>query len=169
MSDAAGARTIEDTLAGAFVPDLLDTLNDYDDETPPTRAEFNALIQTIRRLVSATNGAISLGDGKQSSRTGNLNAQNIQINIVDTATVLEVPHGLGRKPVGYLWYVQRYTARSGGAAPILVPCGSDGNVSLGGGDNAVDNVPTAWDNRMVFFTAEGDAAWLPALYRVILF
>lgn len=176
MADHAGARTIEDTQEGVFVPDLLDTLQSYEDDTPPTRAEFVALINTLRMAIAGFNGGISLGDGKQSSRTGNLNAQNIQITVRDTAALLAIPHGLGRKPVGYFWFPQRFPQRSGGAVPLLIPCGTDGNVAWGGGDNAVDSVPSAWDNRMVFFTAEGDSGWLTpnaqgltALYRIVLY
>jgi hypothetical protein len=168
MSDAPGARTFSDSTLG-HVPVYLDVFRDLtsgDKEISAT--EVRALVDQLRSLIEAANGGLSFGDGRQSSRMGNFNGQTIQYKVVDTATVLEIPHGLGRKPVGYWAWPQKFTARSGGGVPLLIPCGSDGDVLWGGGDNNSESLPSDWDNRMVYFSAEGDAGWLPGYYTISL-
>lgn len=168
MSDELGARTPPDITTG-WIPNSLDVLKDYTGEGTITGQQMRVIIDTLILLTNAYNGNISLGTAAQSSRAGNLAAQYIQYNFVDTARVEAIPHALGRKPVGWIVVNEKFTARSGGAVPKLVATGEDGDVSYGGGDNSIDNVPSAWDNRMVYFTAEGDNAWLPGLFRVLLF
>ena len=56
----------------------------------------------ILSVVSKINGGLSLGDGSQSSRTGNLNGQWIEWKFSATPDSEEkIPHSLGRVPVGY--------------------------------------------------------------------
>jgi len=65
----------------------------------PTAAYLTA---ALRAIIEKFNGAISLGNGSSGYRAGNLDAQYIDVftpSVPDTE--IEIPHGLGRKPVGY--------------------------------------------------------------------
>jgi hypothetical protein len=55
----------------------------------------------IRGIIAKINGAISLGTGISSTRAGNLDAQYVDVYTPGADTEFAVPHGLGRKPVGY--------------------------------------------------------------------
>lgn len=165
MSDTRGARNIEETTTG-FVSDVMTQIEGASKVS--TEQQLLVLVQQVRFILDGINGGLSFGNGKQSSRVGNVDAVNIQYNVVDTSVVLEIPHDLARKPVGYWVFPHKFTARSGGAVPILIPCGSDGDVLYGGGDSDSDLIPSDWDNRMVYFSAEGDAGWLPGKYRIVL-
>lgn len=166
MSDSPGARTIEETTTG-FVSDVITQVEGDNHATP--EQQLNILIQQVRYLVDAVNGGLSFGDGKQSTRMGNVGGVCIQYKVIDTSVLLEIPHNLGRKPVGYWAIPDKFTARSGGAVPLLIPCGSNGDVLYGGPDSNASNIPSDWDNRMCYFSAEGDAGWLPGYYRIWLF
>lgn len=167
MSVAFGSRTRPPDGTG-YVTDLTNAIEAPHDGKI-TWAHVQPIVNTIRALVTAVNGNLSFGDGTQSSRAGNLAAQYIQYKFVDTAIVQAIPHDLGRRPIGWIVVNEKFTARSGGAVPKLVATGEDGSVAYGGADNSVDSVPTAWDHRMIYFTAEGDNAWLPGLFRILLF
>lgn len=65
----------------------------------PTASYLTAALRTI---IAKFNGAISLGNGLSGYRAGNIDAQ--YIDVFTPATPDEefiVPHGLGRKPIGY--------------------------------------------------------------------
>lgn len=55
----------------------------------------------VRGLISKINGNISLGTGDSSTRAGNIDAQYIDVYTPGADTEFAVPHGLGRKPIGY--------------------------------------------------------------------
>ena len=59
------------------------------------------LSSAIRSLISKLNGQISLGTGISSTRAGNLDAQYVDVYTPGADTEFAVPHGLGRKPIGY--------------------------------------------------------------------
>lgn len=59
------------------------------------------LSQSIRGIISKFNGGISLGNGLSGYRAGNLDAQYIDVYTPGADTEFIVPHGLGRKPIGY--------------------------------------------------------------------
>jgi hypothetical protein len=168
VSDAAGARTYEGLTTG-HVGSTLDVFRDFTETPELSGDQLRALVDQLQMVIALVNGNISLGNGVQSSRMGNMAGQNLQYVFNDTATVAEIPHDIGRKPIGWIVVGERFTARAGGACPKLVACGSDGNIQFGGGENAIDNIPSDWDNRMVYFTAEGDGGWLPGLFRIWLF
>jgi len=163
MSDLTGARTVEETTTG-YVQDLL-TQVDGNNASPQ---QISTLFAQVRLILDAVNGRLSFGDGKQSSKIGNIDGVNVQYKFTAVGRVEKIPHNLGRKPVGYVVVGQQFSA-VGAQPPHLISCGSDGGVLYGGGDNRVDAVPTDWDNRMVYFRVEGDASWLPGLYRIWLF
>lgn len=55
----------------------------------------------LKDVITAINGRISLGDGFQASRSGNIDGQWIELTSPSVAnTQFAVPHGLGRRPVG---------------------------------------------------------------------
>lgn len=168
MADTIGARTYADSTTG-HVGSNLDIFRDFTDKAEITGQDIRGFVDQIQKVLDVINGNISLGDGKQSSRMGNMAGQNIQYIFNDTSTVEAIPHALGRKPIGWIIVGERFTARSGGACPKLVATGSNGDVLYGGGDNAADGTPSDWDNRMCYFSAEGDAGWLPGLFRIWLF
>ena len=56
----------------------------------------------ILTLVGKINGRLTLGDGSQSSRSGNVDGQWIEWKFSATINSTErIPHGLGRVPIGY--------------------------------------------------------------------
>ena len=60
------------------------------------------LSTTLRGMIDKFNGGISLGNGLSGYRSGNLDAQYIDVFTPSVAdTEFAVPHGLGRKPIGY--------------------------------------------------------------------
>lgn len=60
------------------------------------------LSSTLRGIIDKFNGGISLGNGLSGYRAGNLDAQYIDVFTPGVAdTEFAVPHGLGRKPIGY--------------------------------------------------------------------
>lgn len=60
------------------------------------------LSTTLRGMIDKFNGGISLGNGLSGYRSGNLDAQYIDVFTPGVAdTEFAVPHGLGRKPIGY--------------------------------------------------------------------
>jgi hypothetical protein len=65
----------------------------------PTAAYLTSALRTI---IAKFNGAISLGNGSSGYRAGNLDAQYIDVFTPSVAdTEFDIPHGLGRKPIGY--------------------------------------------------------------------
>jgi len=48
------------------------------------------------------NGNIGLGSGNSGSTLGKLNAKYVEFSTAVTDTIVTVPHGLARTPVGYL-------------------------------------------------------------------
>jgi len=60
------------------------------------------ITDTVRGLVRAYNGGISFGDGSNSSQSGNIDGQTKEVFFPDANTDVEVPHGLGRPPIGII-------------------------------------------------------------------
>lgn len=60
------------------------------------------ITDSIRNIIRALNGKLSLGDGSQSSQSGNLDGQTKEVTFTSANTDYEVPHGLGRVPIGIL-------------------------------------------------------------------
>lgn len=57
----------------------------------------------LQEMIRQFNGRISIGSGLSGHRAGNLDAQYIDVVVPSVAnTEFIVPHGLGRKPVGYI-------------------------------------------------------------------
>lgn len=65
-------------------------------------ATADYLSQSIRGIIAKFNGGISLGKGLSGWRAGNLDAQYIDVFTPATPDLeFAIPHGLGRKPIGY--------------------------------------------------------------------
>lgn len=166
MSQGIGSRTVEENTIG-HVADLLVQMDINAEGNLAT--QVTTLLEQVRLLLIAVNGKLSLGDGRQSSLLGNIDGVNVQYNFTTVATVQAIPHNLGRKPVGWKIVDVHYSAIGTDPPPSIISCGSDGDVLYGGGDNRVDGQKSDWDNRLIYLRAEGNADWLPALYRIQLF
>lgn len=60
------------------------------------------LTASLRTIIAKFNGGISFGNGQSGYRAGNIDAQYIDVFTPSVAdTEFAVPHGLGRKPIGY--------------------------------------------------------------------
>lgn len=67
-----------------------------------TEQQAAFLSQSLRGLIRAFNGQISFGDGSNSSQSGNIDGQTKEVFFPDANTDVEIPHGLGRVPIGVL-------------------------------------------------------------------
>ena len=56
----------------------------------------------IRGIIRAINGGISFGDGSNSSLSGNIDGQTKEVYFALANTDEEIPHGLGRPPIGVI-------------------------------------------------------------------
>lgn len=65
-----------------------------------TVRQLSALSDTINSLVRAVNGRLSFGDGSHGSWSGNIDGHTKTVYFAEADTDYEVPHGLGRKPIG---------------------------------------------------------------------
>ena len=60
------------------------------------------LSEAVRGLIRHINGQISFGDGSNSSLSGNIDGQTKEVYFPDANTDVEIPHGLGRVPIGII-------------------------------------------------------------------
>lgn len=67
-----------------------------------TDTQVSYLTDAIKRVISAINGKITLGDSTNSSQSGNIDGQWKEVTFASANTDYEVPHGLGRVPVGII-------------------------------------------------------------------
>jgi hypothetical protein len=169
MSDATGARVVDDNTTG-HVPYILTEQGTEGLTLDRLEQHIDTLTEQVRLLVTAVNGKLSVGDGKQSTITGCLDGVNIQYSFTSVAAVQAIPHNLGRKPIGWLVVDVQWAAIGTNPMPDILSCGSSGDPLYGGADNKVSAVPTDWDNRVVYFRLAGaNTNWLPALFRIWLF
>lgn len=67
-----------------------------------TSIQVTFITDGIRNLLRAFNGLISFGDGSNSSQSGNIDGHTKEVTFVSANTDYEVPHGLGRVPIGII-------------------------------------------------------------------
>lgn len=67
-----------------------------------TDTQIAQVASTVRSIIAAINGRISFGDGLQSSQSGNIDGHTKEVVFVNANTDYEVPHGLGRVPIGII-------------------------------------------------------------------
>jgi hypothetical protein len=65
-----------------------------------TEAQIGAIVDAIRNLQRLVNGKLSLGDGTNSTQSGNIDGHTKEVTFVNANTDYEVPHGLKRVPIG---------------------------------------------------------------------
>ncbi len=74
-----------------------------DAEGKATGGAILSLNETIERIIGAINGLLSLGDGTQGARAGNLDGQYLEFTSPSTPDEeFQVFHGLDRDPAGYI-------------------------------------------------------------------
>lgn len=67
-----------------------------------TNQQAAYITDSIRGLIRALNGGISFGDGSNSSLSGNIDGHTKEVYFPSANTDVEVPHGLGRPPIGII-------------------------------------------------------------------
>lgn len=67
-----------------------------------TATQVSYLTSGLRGVIAAINGKMSFGDGSQSSQSGNIDGQTKEVTFTNANTDYEVPHGLGRVPIGII-------------------------------------------------------------------
>jgi hypothetical protein len=67
-----------------------------------TDQQASYITDAVRNLISAYNGGVSFGDGSNSSHSGNIDGHTKEVYFPLANTDVEVPHGLGRPPIGIL-------------------------------------------------------------------
>ena len=60
------------------------------------------ITDAVRSLIRAFNGGVSFGDGSNSSHSGNIDGHTKEVYFPVANTDVEVPHGLGRPPIGVI-------------------------------------------------------------------
>jgi hypothetical protein len=67
-----------------------------------TEQQASYLSDTVRGIVRKLNGQVSFGNGDNSSQSGNIDGQTKEVYFPAANTDVEVPHGLGRVPIGII-------------------------------------------------------------------
>jgi hypothetical protein len=60
------------------------------------------LVDSLRNIIRTVNGLLSFGNGSNSSQSGNIDGQTKEVTFVTANADYEVPHGLGRVPIGII-------------------------------------------------------------------
>lgn len=67
-----------------------------------SEVQVTALVDAVRSALRAINGKLTFGDGSHSSQSGNIDGHTKEVTFTNANTDYEVPHGLGRVPIGIL-------------------------------------------------------------------
>lgn len=67
-----------------------------------TDTQVSYIFDKLRVLIQAVNGRLTFGDGQQSSQSGNIDGHTKEVVFTNANTDYEVPHGLGRVPIGII-------------------------------------------------------------------
>lgn len=67
-----------------------------------TDTQVNSIVEGVRQLLRAVNGRMSFGNGVHSSQSGNIDGHTKEVTFVSANTDYEIPHGLGRVPIGMI-------------------------------------------------------------------
>lgn len=93
------ARSERRSTGVGMIPDLPAVASE-DGKLTATQVAF--LTDAIKRIIATINGQITFGDGVNSSQSGNIDGQWKEVTFTNANTDYEVPHGLGRLPVGVI-------------------------------------------------------------------
>jgi hypothetical protein len=80
-----------------MVADLPPVISEDGNLTPTQVASISDGIRSTQRAV---NGKISFGNGVNSTQSGNIDGHTKEVTFASANTDYEVPHGLGRVPIG---------------------------------------------------------------------
>lgn len=67
-----------------------------------TETQAAYITDAIRGIIRAINGKITFGSGVHSSQSGNIDGHTKEHTFVLANTDYEIPHGLGRVPIGII-------------------------------------------------------------------
>lgn len=67
-----------------------------------TNQQATYLSDSLRTIIRALNGRLTFGDGTHSSQSGNIDGQTKEHYFAVKNTDYEIPHGLGRVPIGII-------------------------------------------------------------------
>lgn len=67
-----------------------------------TDTQINSIVESVRGLGRAVNGKLTFGNGVHSSQSGNIDGHTKEVTFVSANTDYEIPHGLGRVPIGLI-------------------------------------------------------------------
>lgn len=67
-----------------------------------TPVQITSITDSVRNVIRSFNGKLSFGDGSNSSQSGNIDGHTKEVTFVNANTDYEVPHGLGRVPIGLI-------------------------------------------------------------------
>lgn len=67
-----------------------------------TGTQVSYIIDSLREIIRVINGRITFGDGQHSSQSGNIDGQIKEVVFTQANHDYEVPHGLGRVPIGII-------------------------------------------------------------------
>jgi hypothetical protein len=67
-----------------------------------TDTQVNSIVDSVRGLIRALNGRLTIGNGVHSTQSGNIDGHTKEVTFVNANTDYEIPHGLGRVPIGFI-------------------------------------------------------------------
>ena len=94
------ARNIRKVTASTGLPKIPPLKSE---EGKVTDVVLGIITSALRAIVLLLNGRVSMGDGAQSSWSGNMNGQYREFTTTGVAdTQMTIDHGLGRVPIGFI-------------------------------------------------------------------
>ncbi len=67
-----------------------------------TEQQAAYISDTVRSIIRTLNGKLTFGNGDNSSQSGNIDGQTKEYYFVSKNVDMEIPHGLGRTPIGII-------------------------------------------------------------------
>lgn len=86
-------------LRGRTQAPVVQLRKNHDGSIPPE--ELERAFDLLQQLFSRIAGGLSLGTGESSSIAGNSYAQFIDYTFTNANQTYSIPHGLGKRPIGY--------------------------------------------------------------------
>lgn len=83
-----------------MLPDMPPVAIPSDGKLSGTQVAY--IFDSLRGLLRAVNGRLTFGDGRHSSQSGNIDGQIKEVVFTQADFDYEVPHGLGRTPIGII-------------------------------------------------------------------
>jgi hypothetical protein len=67
-----------------------------------TEQQAAYISDTVRGIIRTLNGKLTFGNGDNASQSGNIDGQTREYYFAAKNTDVEIPHGLGRTPIGII-------------------------------------------------------------------